>query len=422
MRYQPSGQPVIELSLQQSAMLFWAALRRYIVAWIALFFGAAMAILPNRSLASSNGDFTLDPHCPPSFRLTADNRCSLRHSYQLYESLQDRGVGGLKTALPEARDGFSPQQIDLGRLLFFDPILSADHSLSCATCHNPAQGFSDGMGRGRGINGSIQERSAPTLWNSGFLSLFFWDARATSLEQQAKSPLFSLNEMGNTPANLLASMQQSPAYQELFTQAFPEHPQALNIKHILTALSAFQSSLISLNSRYDQYAHGYHQALNEQELEGLNIFRSFVARCSQCHTPPLFTNQQIAVIGTPEPSNLPRDIGAEKTFNASVLRGGFKVPTLRNIANTAPYMHSGRFSTLREATEFYNKGRGHAVDKEEQLLLHWHISEPNLTAQEIDRLVDFMHTLTDESLMPTTPQHVPSGLPLMHRENHHGQQ
>ena len=422
MRYKPSGQPVIGLSLQQSAVVFWAALPRYIVAWIALSFGAAMTTLPNRSLASGNGEFTLDPHCPPSFSLAADNRCSLRHRYQLYESLQDRGVGGLKTALPEARDGFSPQQIDLGRLLFFDPILSADHSLSCATCHNPAQGFSDGMGRGRGINGSIQQRSAPTLWNSGFLSLFFWDARATSLEQQAKSPLFSLNEMGNTPANLLASMQQSPAYQQLFTQAFPEHPQALSIEHILTALSAFQSSLISLNSRYDQYAHGYHQALNEQELEGLNIFRSFVARCSQCHTPPLFTNQQIAVIGTPEPSNLPRDIGAEKTFNASVLRGGFKVPTLRNIANTAPYMHSGRFSTLREATEFYNKGRGHAVDKEEQLLLHWHISEPNLTAQEIDRLVDFMHTLTDESLMPTTPQHVPSGLPLMHRENHHGQQ
>jgi len=225
--------------------------------------------------------------------------------------------------------------------------------------------------------------------------------------------------MGNTPAKLLASMQQSSAYKKLFAQAFPEQSPAVSIEHILTALSAFQSSLISLNSRYDQYAHGYHQALNDQEIEGLNIFRSFVARCSQCHTPPLFTNQQIAVIGTPEPSALPRDRGAEKTFNASVLRGGFKVPTLRNIASTAPYMHSGRFNTLREATEFYNKGRGHAVDKEEQLLLHWHISEPNLTAQEIDRLVDFMHTLTDESLIPTTPQRVPSGLPLMHGENHY---
>jgi cytochrome c peroxidase len=179
--------------------------------------------------------------------------------------------------------------------------------------------------------------------------------------------------------------------------------------------------LVSLNSRYDQYAHGYHKALNEDEIAGLNVFRSFVARCSQCHTPPLFTNQQVAVIGTPEPIGLTRDIGAEKTFNSSVLRGGFKVPTLRNIAKTAPYMHSGRFKTLREAAEFYTGGRGHAVPEDEELLLHWHISEPNLTSDEIDRLVDFMKTLSDESLIPTTPNQLPSGLPFKHMENTHEQ-
>ena len=163
------------------------------------------------NVSAANNDFQLSKTCPPSFGLSEDNRCSLRHMYQLYDSLQDSGIGGLKTALPEARDGFTPQQIDLGRLLFFDPILSADNSMSCATCHNPAQGFGDGMGRSVGIKGHVQMRSAPTLWNSTFLTSFFWDARAQTLEEQALDPLFSANEMGNTPEQLMASLKSATA-------------------------------------------------------------------------------------------------------------------------------------------------------------------------------------------------------------------
>ena len=360
---------------------------------------------------------TLSQRCPASFMLSDDNQCLLRNLYQLYDSLGDHGIGGLKTALPTHRDGFSPQQIDLGRLLFFDPLLSADQSISCASCHNPSQGFSDGLGRSVGIHGQQGARSAPSLWNSAFIKNFFWDARAHSLEEQALSPLFSPQEMGNNPSQLISSLQAIDAYPKLFKQAFP-NTEALSLEQIATALAAFQSSLISLNSRYDQYAHGYAEALNQQEIEGLNIFRSFVARCSQCHMPPLFTNQQIAVIGTPEPEGMPRDIGAEKTFDSVKLKGGFKVPSLRNIAETAPYMHSGRFQTLREVAEFYSGGRGHAVPEGEELLLHWHISEPNLNADELDRLVDFMRTLSDTSLLPNIPQSVPSGLKTLSEKNH----
>jgi cytochrome c peroxidase len=167
-----------------------------------------------------------------------------------------------------------------------------------------------------------------------------------------------------------------------------------------------------LNSRYDQYAHGYHEALNKQEIEGLNIFRSFVARCAECHTPPLFTNQQVAVIGLAEPEGKPRDIGAEKTFNDTTLRAAFKVPSLRNIDRTAPYTHSGRFNTVREMIEFYTKGRGHEVKANEHLRIHWHIWEPNLTNNEMDRLVDFIKTLTDESFKPLIPEQVPSGISI----------
>ena len=380
------------------------------VLWIGALLLSVLLLLLSVTAKATPNTFSLADQCPPSFALDNNNQCRLRNLYQLYDSLQDRGLGGLKTALPEHRDGFSPQQIDLGRLLFFDPVLSEDKNLSCANCHNPSLGFSDGMDRSVGARGQVSQRSAPTLWNSAFLKVFFWDARAHSLEEQAIGPLFSDVEMANTPEQLLADLKQVAAYPALFKQAFPDSEDAVIISNIATALSAFQSSLISLNSPYDRYAHGDAKALNQHQLEGLNVFRSFVARCSQCHTPPLFTNQQVAVIGTPEPAGLPRDIGAAQTFDAGRLRGGFKVPTLRNIASTAPYMHSGRFATLREAAEFYTKGRGHAVPEGEELLLHWHISEPNLTDTELDRLVDFMGALSDESFMPKVPTQVPSGL------------
>jgi cytochrome c peroxidase len=357
------------------------------------------------------GTFSLSSQCPPSFELTPQNQCLLVSRYDQYDSLHNKGVGGTKTALPKARDGFSPQQIDLGRYLFFDPLLSANHQQACASCHQPAHGFSDGKALSTGSKGDLGTRSAPGLWNVGFLKKLFWDGRADSLEQQALIPLFAPHEMANTAEQLLADLASGPVYPQLFRQAFPEQKN-LDLAQVATALAAFQSSLISLNSKYDQYAHGYHQALNEEEIQGLNVFRSFVARCAECHTPPLFTNQQIAVIGTPEPEGMPFDPGAGHSTELKKLRGGFKVPSLRNIARTAPYMHSGRFATLEQAAEFYTKGRGHAVPKDEQLLLHWHIWEPKISQDEIRQLVAFLHSLTDESLMPVLPTFLPSGLPL----------
>lgn len=355
---------------------------------------------------------TLCATCPPGFELTDGNVCKLRTMYQLYETGKDdeRGVGGLKSPLPVMRDGFSPQQIDLGRYLFFDPVLSKDGTISCSSCHQPDKGFSDGLKTSIGDNGAALKRAAPSLWNIGFSKKLFWDARAKSLEEQMMGPLYSPDEMGNTPENLLKTLNEIETYRQLFRQAFPgKGSNDIELQEVYLAITAFEASLISLNSRYDQYAHGYHEALTIQEIEGLNIFRSFVARCAECHTPPLFTNQQVAVIGLAEPDNKPLDPGAQTTYNDSTLRGAFKVPSLRNIARTAPYSHSGRFGTLREMIEFYNLGRGHDVPKGEHLRLHWHIWEPGLTSYEMDRLVDFLNTLTDESFKPRLPELVPSG-------------
>jgi len=370
-------------------------------------------------VSASQQSFTLSDRCPPGFEKVASGACELRNLYQFYDSLQDRGVGGTQTSLPAHRDGFTPQQIDLGRYLFFDPVLSGDGSISCASCHHPDKGFSDSLPRSVGIAGQEVTRAAPSLWNVAFLQRLFWDARAESLEEQAQGPLYADNEMGTTPGKLLDTLRGIPAYGDMFRQAFPDSaPEPIELDAVYAALAAFQSSLISLNSRYDRYAHGYHEALTEQEIEGMNVFRSFVARCAECHTPPLFTNQQVAVIGAPEPEGRPFDIGAERTFHAPRLKGGFKVPSLRNIEKTAPYMHSGQFTSLRDTVAFYSGGRGHAVPEGVSLHLHWHIWEPNLSDDEMDRVVDFLRTLTDESFKPDIPEQVPSGLiPVSHTVN-----
>lgn len=383
-------------------------LKRYIAA-VLIMAGPGLSVAAS-AVPSYEEVITLSASCPPGFQKVAEGTCVLRSLYENYASLEDQGVGGLKTGLPPVRDGFSPGQIDLGRYLFFDPVLSVDGTLSCASCHDPDLGFGDGRARSTGVTGEEVSRSAPGLWNAGFLKSFFWDGRATTLEEQMLGPLYAEGEMGNTEENLLKTLNASPAWRKLFAEAFDRGRSKIISDEIYTAIAAFEASLISLNSRYDQYAHGYHGALTAPEIEGLNIFRSFVARCSECHTPPLFTNQQIAVLGTPEPEGMARDIGAAEPQGNEALRGGFKVPSLRNIALTAPYMHSGRFATLREAAKFYTEGRGHAVPKGEKLNIHWHIWEPDLTDDELDRLVDFLGTLTDESFKPQVPDRVPSGL------------
>ncbi|CAH0990595.1 hypothetical protein SIN8267_00689 [Sinobacterium norvegicum] len=373
----------------------------------------SVSVSHTKSNNPGQAEVVLNNFCPPGFQLV-NQQCLFRSLYQNYDSLKNQGLGGLKIALPPAyRDGFSPVLIDLGRYLFFDPILSPDGKMSCATCHDPDKGFSDGLGRSLGSNGEPLDRSAPSLWNVAFYDKFFWDGRSKTLEEQAVGPLFDPREMANNPIRLLETINDNAAYRGLFRQVYGQGT-TITLDQIVTALTAFQSTLISLNSRYDQYAHGYSEALNEDEKAGLNVFRSFVARCGECHTPPLFTNQQMAVIGTPEPEGMARDLGAEGVTGDRSQRASFKVPSLRNIALTAPYMHSGRFATLREAAEFYTKGRGHAVPAGEELSIHWHIWEPKLTDQELDRVVDFLHTLTDESFKPVVPQQLPSGLQLAH--------
>ncbi|MBY0418129.1 MAG: cytochrome-c peroxidase, partial [Pararheinheimera sp.] len=195
------------------------------------------------AVALTGGAVSLNNQCPPSFELSQQNKCLLVTRYDHYDSLHNKGVGGTKTALPKARDGFSPEQIDLGRYLFFDPLLSANHKQACASCHQPAHGFSDGKALSTGSNGDIGTRSAPGLWNVGFLKKLFWDGRSDTLEQQALIPLFAPHEMANTAEQVLADLSSSALYPDLFRQAFPLSTE-LELSQVAAALAAFQSSLI----------------------------------------------------------------------------------------------------------------------------------------------------------------------------------
>jgi len=366
--------------------------------------------------SDANEHFELSTHCPPALRLDESGRCRLYSQYLNYRSLYDRGVGGLRTGLPAVRDGFTPAQIDLGRYLFFDPLLSGNSDIACSSCHDPALGFSDGLAQSIGATGEPIKRSAPSLWNVAFLEKLLWDGSKRSLEEQMLGPLYADDEMAGSPESLVQKLSENDHYPALFAEAYDgdegkgHREGKITLDRIYTALVAFESSLISLNSRYDLYAHGVHSALTEPEIEGLNVFRSFVARCAECHTPPLFTNQQIAVLGVPEKMGRPLDPGAAATSGDPSQRAGFRVPSLRNVVLTKPYMHAGNFDTLRETVAFYTGGRGHAVPEGEDLKLHWHIWDPQLTDQELDRVVDFLGALTDQSFMPEIPVTLPSGL------------
>jgi cytochrome c peroxidase len=359
----------------------------------------------------------LSDRCPPYFRLDDQNLCRLSTLYDLYP-LANPKWGGYRVALPERRDGYTPQLIDLGRYLFFDPVLSADGDLSCAHCHHPDFGMSDGRARsigrhGRGLGpartgGEELPRGAPMLWNMAFQQSFFWDGRAATLEEQIQTVLETSSEMATSPEQVVASLNEVAVYRRLFFEVFGD--EEVSFSQVLRALVAFETSLVSLNSPYDRYIHGDQQAINAQEKNGLHIFRSFASRCSQCHAPPLFTSGQLATTGIPGQPGKPYDVGAESVLDEASLRGAFKVPALRNIARTAPFMHAGQFASLSEAVSFYNNEPGHAVADRDDLTLHWHIVNPHLRADEIMDLVAFLNTLTDEAALPQTPEVVPSGL------------
>ena len=301
----------------------------------------------------------------------------------------------------------TPERVELGKKLFSDPILSGNNTRSCATCHQPAKAFTDGLQKPFALdNKTLLTRNTPTLYNSGYQTTQFYDSRSDILENQLTEVVHNQEEMKGSLKQSVVDLKKSIAYSRLFNAAYPAEKDPLNTYTIANAIASYVRSLQSLNSRFDEYVRGDETKLTKAEKKGFNLFAG-KAKCATCHfiplfngvVPPFYANTESEVIGVPKtksknPAELDDDLGKYLFIQSDIYKHSFKTPTLRNIELTAPYMHNGVFNTLEEVMEFYNNGGGkglHIAPKYQTLPF----DKLDLSKKEIKDIISFMKTLTD---------------------------
>ena len=263
----------------------------------------------------------------------------------------------LPAKAPEPKDNPTTKaKVDLGRILFLDPRLSSTGTVSCNSCHNVMLGGEDNRPVAMGVNGQTGGRSAPTVWNSAFNEVQFWDGRAPSLEEQAKGPVTNPIEMGmKSWDDVVARLKAIPGYADLFKKAFGDGD-VISRDNAAKAIAAYERTLITPNSAYDKYVKGNKKALNDQEIRGMNTFAE--VGCGGCHSGPAFNGPGM-FMKFPVHANkvfqskykLIKDKGLAEVTGKASDNNMWKVPTLRNIALTAPYFHNGSVKTLDRAVE-----------------------------------------------------------------------
>jgi cytochrome c peroxidase len=287
------------------------------------------------------------------------------------------------------------EKVALGRQLYFDTRLSADNTVSCATCHDPARGWTDHAAVSTGIKGQQGGRSAPSVINASYNIFQFWDGRAASLEEQAVGPIQNPIEMGETHENVVKKLNAIEGYRTQFRQIFGTD---VTIDAVGKAIAAFERTVVSGDSPYDRYQAGDKTALSEEAVRGLALFTG-KAQCSQCHVGFNLSDGVFHNIGVGMQMEKP-DLGRHDTTKEDKDRGAFKTPILRDLTKTAPYMHNGSEPTLETVVEYYNNG-GFAND-----WLDPKMQPLNLTDQEKADLVAFMKALDG-----TFPVIAPPALP-----------
>jgi cytochrome c peroxidase len=354
-----------------------------------------------------------------------------------------KGQGNLPavSALPRAvasppGNPSTPAKVDLGRLLFWDPILSGNKDIACATCHHPRFGYAENLDISIGVNGiglgsarqfapgnsiPFVKRNSQTILNTGFNGIdsqgryepasapMFWDLRAEGLEAQALVPIKTFEEMRghayseeSALETVVARLGAIPEYRRLFTAAFGNNS-PISAENLGKALAAFQRSLLANQSPFDRYMRGDTAAMTSAQIQGMRRFER--AGCINCHNGPMFSDYQLHVLAVPDNRKLPEsDQGANQTY-------AFRTASLRNLAYTAPYMHSGAFSTLDDVIDFYDdvrrrpRNRNVGRDQLDPLLRRLR----NIDDSERD-LIEFLGALNDDSFDKTVPARVPSGL------------
>jgi cytochrome c peroxidase len=287
------------------------------------------------------------------------------------------------------------ERLELGRKLYFDKRLSRDVSMSCASCHDPEKGWADGNPRATGFGQKELGRHSPTVINTAYNTAQFWDGRTDTLEQQAVGPIMAAGEMSmKSPEDVLEILTKAREYQGAFEAAYDSGPSMDNIGR---AIAAFERLVITGPSRFDAYVTGDKSALTESEKRGLIVFTT-TASCTACHNGPNFTDNKYHALGVRQAGPLAVDLGRFEVTKNPADQHGFKTPGLRNIEQSAPYMHDGSLATLEEVVEFYNKGGEHEDIRSDL------IKPLNLPASQKADLVAFLRSLSGPLPEITIPE------------------
>ncbi|KPQ05183.1 MAG: cytochrome c peroxidase YhjA [Rhodobacteraceae bacterium HLUCCA12] len=276
---------------------------------------------------------------------------------------------------PIPADGtMSAERIDLGRMLFFEPRISASGVISCATCHNPALGWTDRISRATGHDGQVGERNTPTVLNSGFLGSQFWDGREPDLEGQALGPIQAEIEMNMTLEQAIDRLNEFDVYREAFSAAFPDDSDPVNPPNVALAIAAFERTLNTPNSPFDRFLMGDEAAMTEQQQNGMRLFVD--NGCVACHNGPNLSDSNFHHFELPGST----DAGRYLVTGDELDRSAFRTPTLRNVAVTYPYFNNGSVRELRDAVNLMGQ----------QMLGH------EFAEDELDDIVAFLESLTGE--------------------------
>jgi cytochrome c peroxidase len=276
-----------------------------------------------------------------------------------------------------------PEVLSLGRALFFDPILSVDHTVACASCHDPAHGFADTAPLSLGIRGQQAVRNTPSLFNRGFGKHFSWTGKASSLGEQVLLPIENPLEMGSSPALAVEQLKKDPTYAARFQGAFGTAP---SVESLSAALSTFVARIHNGDSAVDKFQAGDFNALDDQERAGLWIYES-KGGCWRCHTGPNYSDEEFHATGIGAHDN-EATAGRFEVSSDAHDRGRFKTPTLRGLTFTAPYMHDGSLATIEDVVDYYSRGGNACKELDER------IHPLSLSKDERTSLIAFLRALS----------------------------
>lgn len=316
------------------------------------------------------------------------------------------------SALPPADTNYfevmEQPKVMLGKLLFFDPLLSGSSQISCSSCHDPEISWADKRSVALGHDHLTGNRNSISLLNVAERKSLFWDGRAATLEEQARGPLTAHHEMNMDPSALPKKLWKIKPYRALFLKAFGK--EQVTYPQVLESLAAFEKTIRSRRSRFDQFIEGDHQALSNQEIHGLHLFRT-KARCMNCHSGPYFTDEGFHNIGLTYYKREQEDLGRYQVTHKAEDVGRFRTPSLRNVMNTGPWMHNGFFDNITGVINLYNSGM-HMVDPSPEEAAADplfpktdHLLQPlHLTDDEIRAIVAFMRAITASEYQMERPK------------------